>query len=118
MWRVYYIFSNPSTQKKASKLCITENAGVIHNYADAYREEGLKDLYIFSVANLQTLHDWMLALMVLCFVVIDLVMLVVFSAVEGLKGKLGADRVSDDESHTIEEGVRNMHAVVIVVEPL
>lgn len=68
MWRVYYIFSNPSAQKKAN------------------------------------LHDWKLALMVLCFVVIDLVMLVVFSAVEGSKGKLGADRVLDKEHKAITEG--------------
>ena len=33
-------------------------------------------------------------------------MLVVFSAVEGTRGSLGAVRVSDDESHTVEEGVR------------
>ena len=45
--------------------------------------------------------------MVLCFVVIDLVMLVVFSAVEGNKGTLGAERVLDDEFQIIEEGVRN-----------
>ena len=48
----------------------------------------------------------MLALMVLCFVVIDLVMLVVYSAVEGSRGDLGAKRVADDETNNIEEGVR------------
>ena len=53
----------------------------------------------------ENLRDWMLALMVLCFVVIDLVILVVFSAVEGSRGTLGADRVLDDESQAIEEGV-------------
>ena len=47
----------------------------------------------------------MLALMVLCFVVIDLVMLVVFSAVEGSKGKLGAERVLDQEHAATTEGV-------------
>jgi gamma-aminobutyric acid type B receptor len=67
MWRVYYIFNNPSTQKKK-------------------------------------FHDWMLALMVLCFVVIDVVMLVVYSGVERAKGELGAKRVADDETHNIEEG--------------
>ena len=54
---------------------------------------------------MQNLHDWKLALMVLCFVVIDLVMLVVFSAVEGSRGKLGAERVLDKESSTVTEGV-------------
>ena len=43
--------------------------------------------------------------MVLCFVVIDLVMLVVFSVVEGSKGKLGAVRVLDKEHKAITEGV-------------
>ena len=40
--------------------------------------------------------------------VIDVVMLVVFSAVEGSKGTLGAKRVLDDETKPIEEGVRFM----------
>ena len=54
---------------------------------------------------MQNLHDWKLALMVLCFVVIDLVILVVFSAVEGINGTLGAERVLDKESSTVTEGV-------------
>ena len=57
----------------------------------------------------QTLHDWMLAMMVVCFVVIDLIMLVVFSAVEGSRGKLGADRVLDKENEATEEGVRSSY---------
>lgn len=56
----------------------------------------------------QKLHDWMLAVMVLCFVVIDLIMLVVFSAVEGLRGTLGAERVLDKEHSPISEGVSVM----------
>ena len=48
----------------------------------------------------------MLALLVLCFVVIDLVMLVVYSAVQGSRGELGAERVDDEETNNIEEGVR------------
>ena len=54
----------------------------------------------------QKLHDWMLAVMVLCFVVIDLVMLVIYSAVEGESGALGAQRVPDYETNNVEEGVR------------
>ena len=44
--------------------------------------------------------------MVLCFLVIDLAMLVVYSAVQGSRGELGAERVDDDETSNIEEGVR------------
>ena len=59
------------------------------------------------ISYLQILHDWKLALMVMCFVVVDVIMLVVFSSVEGTRGTLGAVRVSDDESQTIQEGVRS-----------
>ena len=48
----------------------------------------------------------MLALIVLCFVVVDLVMLVVYSAVEGARGTLGARRVADKETNNVKEGVR------------
>ena len=54
---------------------------------------------------MQNLHDWKLALMVLCFVVIDLIMLVVFSAVEGSHGTLGAEKVLDKENNAVAEGV-------------
>ena len=43
--------------------------------------------------------------MVLCFLVIDLAMLVVYSAVQGSRGELGAERVDDDETSNVEEGV-------------
>ena len=45
-------------------------------------------------------------MVVLCFVVIDLIMLVAFSAVEGSRGGLMADRVLDKEHSAIAEGVR------------
>ena len=45
-------------------------------------------------------------MMVLCFVVIDLIMLVVFSTVEGIRGNLGAKRVLDEEHEAVAEGVR------------
>ena len=61
---------------------------------------------VFNFVNQQKMHDWMLGLMVLCFVVIDVVMLVVFSAVEGAEGELGADKVLDKEYDAITEGVR------------
>ena len=47
----------------------------------------------------------MLAVTVVCFVVIDLIMLVVFSTVEGIRGNLGAERVLDEENAAISEGV-------------
>ena len=47
----------------------------------------------------------MLAVTVVCFVVIDLIMLVVFTVVEGLRGTLGAERVLNEEHAAIYEGV-------------
>ena len=47
----------------------------------------------------------MLALMVLCLVVVDLIMLVVYSAVEGAKGSLGASLIRDKEFREKVEGV-------------
>ena len=62
--------------------------------------------YCFIFAHeMQHLHDWILAIMVLCFVSIDLVMLVTFSAIEGAKGRLGAERELDPETQDTEEGV-------------
>ena len=42
---------------------------------------------------------------VLCFVVIDLIMLIIFTSVEGANGRLGAERVIDKENSAITEGV-------------
>ena len=47
----------------------------------------------------------MLALMVLCFVIIDLILLVVFSLAEGLQGNLTAERVVDKEHSSTTTGV-------------
>ena len=47
----------------------------------------------------------MLALMVLCLVVVDLIMLVVYSAVEGAKGSLGTSLIRDKEFREKVEGV-------------
>ena len=47
---------------------------------------------------MQILHDWHLALMVLAMVVIDLIILVVYTAVEGSRGNLGAVRHVDREN--------------------
>ncbi|CAI8014475.1 Gamma-aminobutyric acid type B receptor subunit 2 [Geodia barretti] len=46
----------------------------------------------------------MLAIMVLCFVILDLVMLVIFSLVEGLRGNLRAERVLDKEASSTTTG--------------
>ena len=48
----------------------------------------------------------MLALMVLCLVVVDLIMLVVYSAVEGARGSLGASLIHDKELRKKVEGGR------------
>ena len=44
-------------------------------------------------------------MMVLCFVIIDLILLVVFSLAEGLQGNLTAERVVDKEHSSTTTGV-------------
>ena len=121
MWRVYYIFSNPSAQKKAVGVktsfmhSSTEWIGLHSSFpyitplgwilSQTYSKLTCKLFMFLHCCSQQNLHDWKLALMVLCFVVIDLVMLVGFSVVEGSKGKLGAVRVLDKEHKAITEGV-------------
>jgi len=43
--------------------------------------------------------------MVLCLVVVDLIILMVYSAVEGAEGNLGATRIRDKEFREKVEGV-------------
>ena len=47
---------------------------------------------------MQVIHDWQLVLMVLVMVVIDLIILVVYTAVEGSRGNLEAVRHVDQEN--------------------
>ena len=47
-------------------------------------------------------------MMVLCFLMIDLVMLVIFSIVEGVSGDIGAKRVPDKERSATTVGVSHL----------
>ena len=47
-------------------------------------------------------------MMVLCFLMIDLVMLVIFSIVEGVSGEIGAKRVPDKERSATTVGVSHL----------
>ena len=51
------------------------------------------------------MRDWMLALIVLLMVGIDVLILTVFMATEGVKGGLGAVTVQDRENPRSTEGV-------------
>ena len=47
---------------------------------------------------MQVIKDWMLALGVLLLVVIDLIVLITYTAVEGARGNLSAKRVPNREN--------------------
>ena len=51
------------------------------------------------------MHDWMLALIVLLLVGIDVLILAIFMATEGVNGRLGAVTVQDRENPVSTEGV-------------
>ena len=51
------------------------------------------------------MHDWMLALIVLLLVRIDVLILAIFMATEGVNGRLGAVTVQDRENPVSTEGV-------------
>ena len=53
----------------------------------------------------QTLKDWMLALSVAVFVSIDIAVLVVYTAVEALRGNLNAVLMPNDEHAILLVGV-------------
>ena len=55
--------------------------------------------------SMQPIHDWMLALIVLSLVGIDILILGIFMAIEGAKGRLGAVTVQDRENPMSIEGV-------------
>ena len=52
--------------------------------------------YICS-SSTQTIHDWILALLVLLLVGIDVIILTIFVVIEGVRGRLGAREVPDRE---------------------
>ena len=48
-------------------------------------------------SSTQTIHDWILALVVLLLVGIDVIILTIFVVIEGVRGRLGAREVPDRE---------------------
>lgn len=58
---------------------------------------------------LQTIQDWMLSLVVLAFILIDLIILVIYTIVVGVRysGKLGAIEIVHTENPKDVEGVRS-----------
>lgn len=58
---------------------------------------------------MQTIHDWILALIVLLLVGIDVFILTIYTAVEGARGRLSPSRVPDRETFEIIEGVSDIN---------
>ena len=61
---------------------------------------------------LQNIHDWMLVLIVFLLVGIDVIILTVFMAVEGARGRLGAVTVPDREIPQRISGVKNVDVLI------
>ena len=55
---------------------------------------------------MQSLKDWKLALVVAVFVLIDIIILLVYTIIEGLRGNLNAMLVQNEETPPSEVGVR------------
>lgn len=62
-------------------------------------------VYIMMLIHLQTLQDWMLALIVLVFVAIDVLILLVYLIYNGASGTLNAVQLSNRENPRAEMGV-------------
>ena len=66
-------------------------------------------MYSYSLknffGNMQTVSNWMLALCVLLLVIIDLIILITYTAVEGARGNLSAQRVPNRENSRDVSGV-------------
>ena len=66
-------------------------------------------MYSYSLkiffGNMQTVSNWMLALFVLLLVIIDLIILITYTAVEGVRGNLSAQRVPNRENSRDVSGV-------------
>ena len=61
--------------------------------------------YKHNTNDLQTISNWMLAVGVLLLVVIDLIILITYTAVEGARGNLSALRVLNRENPEDVSGV-------------
>ncbi len=59
----------------------------------------------------QRLNDWKLVLAVLVLGLVDLVILAVYTIVEGIRGNLGAEKIENEENLTDTKGVSMLHVV-------
>ena len=73
--------------------------------------------YVLHACTLiQVIKDWMLALGVLLLVVIDLIVLITYTAVEGARGNLSAKRVPNRENPEDMVGVSTcIHVRYIII---
>lgn len=93
MFRVFYIFRNPTSRKRVSY--IPNNVHISY---------GLRQL-LFEISFVQKVHDWMLALSVVVFITIDVIILLTYTTVEGIRGNLYAELQPNDEDRQAEIGV-------------
>ena len=78
------------------------------------------------ILTLQTIQDWMLALIVLMFIAIDVIILLVYDVYSATQGTLEAIRLSNREKISEEIGVRggititsrNLIVVLCIVLPM
>ena len=93
MFRVYIIFNNPIPKMKLVTSFIV-SFKLVYSYSQ------------FFFANImQTVSNWMLALCVLLLVIIDLIILITYTGVEGARGNLSAQRVPNRENSRDVSGV-------------
>ena len=97
MARVYYIFSNPAPLKKKK----------VGSFLKTSKLTGNEHMITFVVylLNTQVLKDRHLALGVLMLVLTDLMILLVYTLVEGVQGNLIAQRVPNRENPMDVKGV-------------
>ena len=57
---------------------------------------------------MQILKDWVLALTVTILVLIDIIILFIYTVVEGVRGNLNATLVPNEENFRTEIGVRQL----------
>ena len=92
MFRVFYIFRNPTAKKRVSYPSIAKDLNRMH-------------IILFTFTS-QTIQDWMLALIVLMFIAIDVIILLVYDAYSATQGTLEAIRLRNRENIREEIGVR------------
>ena len=95
MWRVYYIFTNPSPKRKVTMYSLLIISFIYLSVCPF--------TYLSINLYFQTIKDWQLALFVLVVLLIDLIFIGVLTAING--GRTQAELISRKEKPSDERGV-------------